>query len=332
MNGHGTHTMGTMVGDDGDPGRQPDRRRPARQVDLGKGLLPRHRADLVRASGSSRPPTRPETTPALICGRTSSTTRGAAAPATRSSSPPCRRGSHRASSRRSRTATKARGCGTAGSPGDLPETYAAGASTSERKHRVASHPAGRRPSAGSSSRTSRRRESTSAPQRTGATRRTGRLSGTSMASPHVAGTVALIWSISPELRGDIARTEQLLDQTATDVDNTTCGGDCGRQQRLGRGQAQRACCRDRGADRPDRNALRNGSPQPTTWPRSAGAEVHVTGPGNRGVGTEPDRASTRCSFRSGRTTVTVTAHGYATQTVIERRGLGRRRRRRGTSI
>jgi subtilisin family serine protease len=37
-NSHGTHTMGTMVGDDGESGRQPDRRGPARQVDRRQGL------------------------------------------------------------------------------------------------------------------------------------------------------------------------------------------------------------------------------------------------------------------------------------------------------
>lgn len=48
--------------------------------------------------------------------------------------------------------------------------------------------------------------------------------GTSMASPHVAATVALIWSAAPALQGDIAATRPLLDTTAIDVADTSCGG------------------------------------------------------------------------------------------------------------
>jgi len=112
-------------------------------------------------------------------------------------------------------------CGSANSPGDYPESYAAGAF--DINNNLASFS-----SRGPSRFGSVVKPDIAAPgvsvRSSVPTNSYSSFSGTSMASPHVAGTVALIWAFNgaPALSRNIPATIAVLDQTAIDVMSTLC--------------------------------------------------------------------------------------------------------------
>ncbi len=61
-------------------------------------------------------------------------------------------------------------------------------------------------------------------------------SGTSMATPHVAGAVALIWSGAPSFRHQIDATKAVLNMTAIDMSDLSCGGSAGNNNVWGEGR------------------------------------------------------------------------------------------------
>ncbi|MFU8772506.1 MAG: S8 family serine peptidase, partial [Anaerolineales bacterium] len=104
-------------------------------------------------------------------------------------------------------------CGSAGNPGNMPEAYAAGGYNSSDGIYVSG-------SRGPSAWGGIIKPNISAPgqgvRSSVPTNSYATFSGTSMASPHVSGAVALMWSAAPVLAGNIEATRAILDETARD--------------------------------------------------------------------------------------------------------------------
>ena len=114
------------------------------------------------------------------------------------------------------------GCGTAGSPGDYPQSFASGATNSVDS--IASF-SSRGPSAFGGTKPDVAAPGVSVRSSTASSNTSyAFFSGTSMGSPHTAGSVALIWAAMPALRGNVSDTELLLQDKAVDFGPGSCGG------------------------------------------------------------------------------------------------------------
>ncbi|MEU8529115.1 S8 family serine peptidase [Streptomyces sp. NPDC048629] len=232
-NGHGTHTMGTMVGDDGAgnrvgvaPGARWIAAKGCETSSCSRDSLLRSGEWIVAPTDANGQNPRPDLAPDVVNNSWGSnvldTWYKATVQAWRDAGifPAFSNGNN------------GPGCNTAGSPGSYVNSYSSGAFGIDNA--IASFSARGTGEAGGI------KPNLAAPGvNVRASWNNGgynTISGTSMASPHTAATVALMWSASPALRGNVTETEKLLDSTAIDVDATACGGTAADNNVFGEGR------------------------------------------------------------------------------------------------
>ena len=308
---HGTHTMGTMVGDDGDPGTNRIGVAPHAKWIAAKGCETNSCSldALLRSGQWVMAPTdlngnnpRPDLRPNIVDNSWGDGPADAFYEATVQAwvaagiFPAFADGNAGPS------------CGSAGVPGAYPESYGVGAF--DVNHSIAFFS-----SRGPSGVDGGIKPDVSAPGVNVRSSVPGNsydiFSGTSMATPHVAATVALIWSAAPSLIGDVAGTEALLDSTAEDMSDLSCGGTAGNNNVWGEGRLN-AFAAVTAAPRGPVGTLQgtvSGGGRPI-----AGATVQAAGPTNRTVTTD---ASGHYStvLPVGSYNVTASAFGFASRTV-----------------
>ncbi|MFF0447774.1 S8 family serine peptidase [Streptomyces sp. NPDC004609] len=133
----------------------------------------------------------------------------------------------------------------------------------------------------------------------------------SLASPHTAAAVALLWSAVPAMRGDIAATERALGASAADTGDLSCGGTIDRNNVFGEGRLDAFAAVTAAARGPVGTArgtvTAGGAPVPD-------ATVTFTGPVTATVSTRADGRYDVIRIVAGEYRVTAEKFGHTTVT------------------
>ena len=309
-NGHGTHTMGTMVGDDG--GANQIGVAPGARWIAAKGCETNNCSDAaLLASGqwvlaptaldgtNPRPDLRPHVVNNSWGGPGNDPFYQATVNAWIASGifPSFSNGN------------TGPNCNTSSSPGDFPLSYSAGAF--DINNSIASFS-----SRGASAFGGEIKPNIAAP---GVNVRSSvpadgyaSFNGTSMAAPHVSATVALIWSAAPAIERNIDATKALLNSTAIDTSDLSCGGTAADNNVWGEGRLDAFAAVDQ-APRGITGTLAGTVTRAGDGSLVAGATINAVGPVDR-VTTTDGNGQYGLLLPIGTYDVTVSAFGLVSQT------------------